>query len=89
MLSSNLRPITVLRGHKDEVTSLCFLSNEICFSGSLEGEIIGWNISSKTLEYQMNMNQLNKGSLLSLNKLWDDEHSDSKFLRFVKSTMNY
>ena len=63
---SAIRPETVLRGHKDAVNCLAFLSADMLSSGSLDGVLKLWSMSSRRAVTTINAHA---GSVLSVNVL--------------------
>lgn len=69
---SNVRPETVLRGHQDAVNCLGFHSEEILSSGSVDGILKLWSISSRRAVFSVNAHA--DSSILSINTIF---HSSS------------
>lgn len=65
--SAQLRPETVLRGHKDAVNCVGFLTDELLASGSVDGVLKLWSISSRRAILSM---QAHKESVLSVDALF-------------------
>lgn len=62
--TDKVRPEAVLRGHKDSVNCICFLENEILSSGSADGVLKLWSISSRRTVTSI---EAHEGSTLSIN----------------------
>lgn len=61
--SDVIRPETVLRGHKDSVNCVGFLTDEVLASGSVDGVLKLWSISSRRAILSI---QAHKESVLSV-----------------------
>jgi WD40 repeat protein len=67
-LSSTPKPETVLRGHKDAVNCVGFLSDELLSSGSVDGVLKLWSISSRRAVTSINAHS--GSSILAINTLF-------------------
>ena len=63
---SAVKPETVLRGHKDSVNCIAFISDEILSSGSLDGVLKLWSINSRRAVTSIDAHS---ASILSVNVL--------------------
>ena len=61
---SAVQPETVLRGHKDAVNTIAFLSDNVLCSGSADGVMKIWNLS---LRRAVSTDEAHSGSILSVN----------------------
>ena len=60
----SVRPETVLRGHEDSVNCVCFYSNDILASGSVDGVLKIWSLNSRRAVSSIGAHA---GSILSVN----------------------
>ena len=63
---SAVKPETVLRGHKDSVNCIAFVSDEILSSGSMDGVLKLWSLNSRRALTSIDAHD---SSILSVNSL--------------------